>query len=194
MDRKDYLGECNEFRLPLAEFHETFCQRCSQPECTRSLYGTSLFDRRVNTWHERLFSTVPRMDSSDPRYSAIATKKFILIDPSPPYEVSSWVEPSQEVVKVDGTDPGTSKEPSEEFQEVQVPQVLSTPPTPTQEPPRVLGLGGVNTPNHGGKFIGGGPPVAPPTRDPWAAPTAPKGDVVKKGAIIRLGGDRGGVE
>lgn len=193
MDRKDYLGECNEFRLPLAEFQETFCQRCSQPECTRSLYGTSLFDRRVSTWHERLFSAVPRMDSSDPRFSEIATKKFILVDPSPPYEVASWVEPSQEGVKVEVTGPGTSKEPSEEVQEDQVPQVH-----PTQEPPRVLGLGGLNTPNHGGKFIGGGPPAAPPPppppRDPWAAPTAPKGEVVKKGAIIRLGGDRGGVK
>ena len=95
-ERRDYLGECNEHSVPLAQFQEQFCSRCVQPECSRSLHGTTKFDRRVASWRERLFTQVPHMSQEDPRFPLIAGKQFKMIQVAQkvPEVGSSWIEPN----------------------------------------------------------------------------------------------------
>lgn len=77
----DYLEECS--KTP-GFSEEDFCSRCYQPLCTRS-QATS-FDRRVQTWLERLFINPPRKD--DPKIASQDFREVNLIrwnDPhSPP--------------------------------------------------------------------------------------------------------------
>jgi len=94
VSRRDLLRECNDKGAPLDEFQTGFCSRCVNPECSRSLYGQTRFDLRVNTWEDRLFSKVPQMDPSDPRFRTISGQKFLTLDTGRVPEIrGSWDDP-----------------------------------------------------------------------------------------------------
>ena len=93
MQRVDFLAECNPGGMPLEELQARFCNQCIQPECSRSRFGAGAFENRVNTWHDRLFAKVPRMEAEDPRFNSIAGQKFMLIDVDGPTSVGGgWVD------------------------------------------------------------------------------------------------------
>lgn len=188
----DCMGECNEHRIPLQEFEQTFCIRCIQPECARSLYGKQRFDKRVATWHERLFSQVPQMDVQDPRFQLIHQQGFLDIDVGPTPEVRSnpdWSTPNQEPVpqatstlaETPTEEEGVSSPVVEEAKEVsKVPLTL---------PKHLLTM---NTPNKEGYRLNQPDTKGPePKADCWEAPTSEtvsKTTVVRPGAKVRLGG------
>lgn len=94
MAKNDYLAVCNNHGVPLADFAESFCKRCLNPECSRSSQGS--FAQRVSNWQERLFLHPSKMDPADPRYSVIAAQKFMTLDPemlSQPGGGSAWIDP-----------------------------------------------------------------------------------------------------
>ena len=219
-DRRDNIAECNNLKVPVEDFKSFWCNRCLQPDCTRSLYGTTKFEQRVTTWLDRLFLKVPRMETGDPRFRDISSKEFRPVLDS--WEVSSEIptEPEQSDQPV-----SFLAVPPEEIdiQEVNGPEgteaqsengVLAQPKE--VDPPRVIpvrsnldALALMNTANRDGLYLPGG--SAPPTestngsgltdkpsvkgvssKDPWAAPEQrhPSEVVVEAGATIRLGGSR----
>jgi hypothetical protein len=206
--RLDFLGtECELGGLPIPDFQATFCVRCSQPECTRSQYGKSSFDQRVSTWESRLFTQVPRMDPTDPRYKAIASKNFRMIDVGPAPSVSSrnWIDvpsiasaapvpvpvvtapapPEDEAPDTDRSPPMSS--PSEVQAPPRVMAEVVLPPAP-QVPRNALRM---NTPvKPEGQMLPGAKPQQspPPKKDPWAAPEPSKEQVLKPGARVKIGG------
>ena len=189
--RRDLMGECNTERIPLNEFQDGWCRRCINPECARSLFGQSRFDLRVNSWEDRLFRKPPRMDPSDPRFGALASKQFITIDTSAPPEVRSWVDPVAPPVPAEPVRVPVS-EPAPEVKAAPVPSVTKTEPaeppvpsTPQVVSPEVLSI---NTQSQGGRMLSGvSKPQAPPPRDPWAAP-APAENTIPVGGRVKLRG------
>jgi len=197
MSRHDYLRECNNQGVPLEDFRLTFCDRCLQPECTRSTYGTSKFDQRTQTWVQRLFTEVPRMDPKDPRFDLIASQGFSPMDPEIPSQGSEWVDPRDapkaKIISV----PSAFIEPHEN-QEIPTPEALvelkaprARPRTSSALPREVLTM---NTKNNGEMYLPGATRLmGKPKKDPWAA-TEPQGTsevVVQKGATVRLGSGSG---
>ena len=92
--RRDLMGECNEQGLPFDVFASSWCSRCLNLECTRSIAGKSKFEARVSNWEERLFLKPPVMPVDDPRFAKITAQRFITIDVGRVPEVnSSWVDP-----------------------------------------------------------------------------------------------------
>lgn len=196
--RVDSLSVCNDQGVPLADFQATFCARCVQPECTRSQFGLSKFDQRVQTWHERLIAAPPKMDPSDPRYLSFASKPFQAIDLGPVSEVGGgWIDPLESNLKA--TPPPVVQVPEPPPLVVPVaplPEQVETtanPPIPPLDAPNLLGL---NTPNRSGLMLPGAPQSPPKQapKDPWAgpapAPASPSsggGVVVKRGATVRFG-------
>lgn len=197
--RRDLLGECNTERLPLNEFNEGWCRRCVNPECSRSLFGQSRFDLRVNSWEDRLFLNPPRMDPSDPRYDLVSKQKFLSIDTSAPPEIRSWVDPMAQPMheptphfiepKVKPAPPALKSEPPPVVsEEPSVPSQALAPRPQVSSPtirPEVLSM---NAPNQGGKMLSGvrNPQPVPP-RDPWAAPE-PAENVIPVGGRVKLKG------
>jgi hypothetical protein len=196
--RKDWLSVCNDQKVPLDDFKAMFCDRCMQPECTRSKVGQSSFEQRVARWYDDYYANVPRLDPSDPRYGKIAAQGFIAIDAGPTPEIrSSWLDPR------DLTEKGPSS--------VSTPPVTaSAPPVPVEVEPRIIAPSAlirpvmtapVNTPNRGPRMLGGAPPPkAAPAPDPWGAPNPSpaqpadsKDTVVTAGATVKLGGSGSGV-
>lgn len=178
-EKRDYLKECNEHKVPVEDFRQQFCNRCFQPECTRSQHGKSLFEARTSDWEERLFLNVIRMDPSDPRFKTLSAKNFQSVDVGRVPEVgrSEWRDP----LEFD-----KSQEVGQEIVSVPEPK----PEQKTEEPPRSETPLPLNTPVKSGQMIGGRPPQpSSPVSDPWAAkPAAAAGDnVVKPGAKIKLG-------
>jgi len=162
--RVDLLAECNTVGAPLDVFAEQCCNHCINPECSRSLFGQSKFDRRVNTWYDRMFANVPRMDEGDPRFNSIAGQRFILINPDGPLEVhSQWDE-----VPTEGSQPVrpvTLPEPEPEPESVvkgllEHTTVLDDPIEFPEEPPPVV--------------FAPEPEPAPPAPEPEPAPPAPE--------------------
>lgn len=78
MSRPDFLKECmsDVGQMPLDEFNVTYCVRCANRECARSGAGQLSFDRRVQNWQKDMFTSVPRAQDNDPRYSSIRSKHF----------------------------------------------------------------------------------------------------------------------
>jgi hypothetical protein len=194
--RKDWMGDClndlaKKAGTPLTpqELKASFCDFCTQPECTRSLYGTSRFEKRVSTWQERLFTHVPRMDARDPRFSDITSKGFVIINPeslTKSYESAGgdWVDPRDiktSSVSVPVAVEHTPAPPAEEI-----------PAATTQEPesrtvPREVIL--MNTPTQRGIMLPGGNQKVKPSRDAWDAPQPVKAGekVVQSGATVKFG-------
>lgn len=215
MKRVDFLSECNPGGMPLEEIQARFCNQCIQPECTRSQYGKGKFENRVNTWHDRLFANVPRMEDGDPRFNSIAGQKFMLIDVGGPAGVGGgWadvpVESPQEVHPVSLPEPEAAPEPEpepvKEPEPIAVPEIqtvesapqwadLKTEPVPsapkTQKRPTSRSSVLANTPVQPGKVLES-PGKESPKADPWEAPIPVQktsGDlVVKPGAKVKLGG------
>jgi len=193
--RKDLLSICNDQKVALDDFKSMFCDRCLQPECTRSKAGQSKFEKRIATWYDDLFAKIPMMDPSDPRFSAISAQKFITVSSGPVAEVNSaWLDPRDLTEKGPpsvSTPPVTSS----------APPVRVVAPEPKAEPARkpLLAMP-QNTPNKGPQMIGGAAPPAQVTKDPWAAPNPSppqSGDstdsIITPGATVKLGGSGSGV-
>lgn len=200
--RRDWVKDCisevaaKGTQLSLPELKASFCDFCAQPECTRSLFGTSKFEQRVSTWKERLFTQVPRMQEGDPRFSAISSKGFILIPPEALLSKSSgsWLDPRDvkpvsvsvpESVKGEESSPAPAQEEPAPAQ--------PAPAAPTPEPmSREVVL--INTPVQRGIMLPGGTQTGPrPQRDQWDAPqpVRPGEKVVQRGATVRFGVDAG---
>jgi hypothetical protein len=210
--RRDYLPECNDLRVPLADFQAQFCERCVQPECSRSQYGKSRFDQRVSTWTERLFEKVPRMDPHDPRYLPIHNAPFKMIDGArAPSVRSNWVDPREiadpkpapkvalpAVSSPKVVPPVTFEAPASSEVPAEAPQApAEAPPSVTRGPrpaPSPLALGNTPPPP---KMLPGAEKAAEKP-DAWASPTQtpspalPGERVIKRGARVKLGGS--GVE
>jgi len=184
-ERKDFLPICNDQRTPLELFKQMFCDRCMQPECTRSKVGLSKFEKRVSRWYDDYFADVPKLDSSDPRYSLITAQKFITLDtgPIPEIQTSSWVDPR-------------------DLAEAKPPVALPTPPAaPVEAAPKIPQTTfprinrPLNTPNQGPRMLGGAPAptaVPAPATDPWGTTTTPAESsgtetVVTPGTTIKFG-------
>jgi hypothetical protein len=98
----DFITECNEYKVPEQDFVGAWCSRCRREDCVRSSQGTSRFDVRTKTWQERLFTKVPKLPETDPRFPGIAAKMFQETDktvqahgwdaPPPPMPEPSQVE------------------------------------------------------------------------------------------------------
>lgn len=172
MERKDFMKECNNLESPLEDFKLFFCDRCFQPECTRSNYGKSRFDQRVTTWKERLFTKVPRMEPGDPRFLDITHQQFRPILDSwevgsevsteeslPPQPAAFLVEPLAEVViqEADGSPYLGEEEENLVEPEVRVQPRAETHPRaiPTKQNLEALAL--MNTPTRTGLYLPGGP-------------------------------------
>lgn len=187
-DKQDHLRLCNEQGLPFTEFMANWCSRCFQPECSRSLHGKTRFDARISSWEERLFLNPSKLDSSDPRYRDIATKKFLAMAPTNPAERSAWMDPrdveTTKVISIPTPAPEPPPPPPPE------PKVEASPPVRGPEqastPPQVL----TNTPNRPRQMIAGAAVPPPPlVSDPWRPmqPVKPGETVVKPGARIKFG-------
>lgn len=214
-ERRDYLRVCNEQGVALEDFKLQFCDRCLQPECTRSQAGESKFEARVSNWQERLFTDVPRLDPNDPRVGPIRAKKFLEIDAGPVPEIraspaSAWVDPrdldsgpqdldaspknpqaSEEPIPSAPSAPSTIQEPPPKT----LAEEPSTPPPAPAQPQQQARANLMNTPFQQGQMLGGRPrPAVPEANDPWAAPVPQRATetggvkVVEPGAKIKLGG------
>lgn len=200
--RRDLLAECNTANEGLPTFQETWCKRCTQPDCTRSSFGLTRFDVRTRTWEDRLFINPPRMDPSDPRFALLNRPHFLSVDVGPTPELRSWVDPASQtapveapvVVKKDEPPVLTAvlTDPPPVAQETAAPAPVPT-PAPVQRPTEAdpnLAVLSMQTPNQTGAMIVGvrsaNPPPSATPKDPWAAPT-PAENVVPVGGRVKLG-------
>lgn len=204
MSRRDLLKECMTENVPLEDFRLAFCARCHQPECSRSTFGGTPFDQRVSSWKERLFTQVPRMDPSDPRFSDIASKQFKLLDLVPPAAQSSWDDPREKrrsLVQVPAAieispAPAEKEAPPVRFMTAQpsVPEPVPEPQVPETTRKADISRETVllNTPRpQGGIMLPGAPSSPRPQEkaDPWEAPAERPAEVrIEKGGRFRLGG------
>lgn len=202
--RVDLYGECNQEGAPVDHFTAECCMRCINPECTRSTYGQSKFDIRVNTWHDRLFANPSTMSPDDPRFSLISAQKFLAIN-QPLTVHSGWVDPRDlekaaaiptEVAKV--VEPAVTQEPVKSGTVAEPPTLPSValpsvalPPIPTPEPkrPPSPNLAFTNTQTKSGQMLKGAPSPSTPS---WDAPSIGTSEtegvrVVKPGTKIRIG-------
>lgn len=175
MKKRDFLSECNDQGVALQDFDLAFCQRCHQPECSRSQFGKSLFEQRVSTWEERLFTNPSKLSDTDPRLIQIRAKSFVDVPVSKSITVAGgWLDPN-DLAPQGGPEPParqalvTTEVPSKEG----VSPVLNSP-----KPPPVM-LGGASA------------PVTPPPKDAWQSKAVsvvePGVQKVGPGAKIRFG-------
>ena len=184
--RRDLLGECNLDGAPLDMFQQECCARCLNQECTRSIAGKSKFEQRTSTWEERLFSQVPRMDPTDPRYVVIAGQRFITVDVGRTPEVrSDWVDPLVPTPAPAVTPVQVAAQPVVITQKT---EELSAPSARTDgfrtKPNMVLS----NAPDQSGKVLKPNAPL--PTqapKDAWSPQKSASEGVVLPGAVIKLG-------
>lgn len=206
--RRDQLAECNTAKEAVNSFQEVWCKRCVNPECTRSTFGQSLFDRRVNSWEDRLFRNPSRMSESDPRFKGIAGQKFLSLDLNAPVEVRGWSDPMASDTVVEK--PTIIEKPTvvEKLAVVEKPAVVAasevkqveTQILAASEPPKELRVDPVsvrsvaapeilsmNTLSQGGRMLSGVISPQPVPRDPWAAPE-PAENVVPVGGRVKFKG------
>jgi len=195
MTRLDYLGECNDQGVPLEDFRLAFCVRCFQKDCTRSQFGTSKFEARVNSWEERLFSP-PQLPKNDPRYSTITAKRFLTLPAGPIPNVREWIDPQT----LDTSPSANQASPAPTSQMAQSAETSAPDPAPiseevekTQEAPRSRQNLFVNTPYTGPRTLVNQPTRSADTeksRDAWSVPEPlkPGEKVIKPGARVKIGG------
>jgi hypothetical protein len=183
---RDFLGECNAQGMPLVDFQANWCAFCIQPKCSRSMAGKSLFDKRVATWEQRLFTNVPRMDPSDERYNQISAQHFMAvpgIEERTPEVGAGWIDPMHEGEE---TGPETDRDPIPEMSLETDPTEPAPPPVPSSIP---VGPSQFQPSMNQGRMLVGAP-AKPAQSDPWEPkkPVAPTNDVViPTGARVRLG-------
>lgn len=209
--KSDHLSACLRSLpepLPLEAFKQAYCDRCIQPECTRSLAAESRFEARTATWRERLFSNPASMAPDDPRRPEIESKLFLDVgDPHRSLPVlgraqvpqtASWEDPRElaEKAKEEAPRPQPQKHrpraqvPSDSKPEpptpVEAPPVFSVPTQPVTRP--------LNTPFQQGAMVGGPPSTQSKTvPDAWSPkpepPPASKGGakILKPGGKFRFG-------
>ncbi len=194
--KTDYINECNEHRIPEEDFLGTFCLRCFQAECTRSLSG-SKFDQRTATWEDRLFTNIPRLDPSDPRYVPISSQKFLTLDTSRTPEIrGAWFDP---LAVTEPAAPETPRIPAPAAIEPATESSTPAPENPSPEtPPKTTPSGRLpsrmilaNAQDQSGKMLEASTEAAPQTasRDPWATPErGPAENVIRPGGVVKLGG------
>ncbi len=196
---RDLLQECNTQGAPLDVFAAECCRLCINPDCTRSRFGQSLFERRVNTWEERLFQNPSRMSPDDPRFVNIAGKRFLTLDTSrtPEVRLQTWADP-RDMAEAPSA-PLAVLPPTTPVVRVSEPaSVLSTGPQKPAAPGNLLGLVNANTPAAPGRMLSGAPAAPTEKRDPWASPVPPvppsiegvgvSEKKVRPGTKIKLGG------
>ena len=193
----DFLGECNDQGVPLEDFRLAFCVRCFQKDCSRSQFGTSKFEARVNTWEERLFQP-PQLPRSDPRFQAITAKRFLTLPSGPIPSVREWIDPqtldmSPPAVQVSPAPPSVkTPEPVAEVKVPEPPVIEEKPadsPEPTPEPAPLRQNLFVNTPYTGQRTLANQPVSKEVPRDTWAAPEPlkPGERVIQPGARVKIG-------
>ena len=155
----DHIRECNGHKIAEDDFARAWCARCLREDCTRSIKGKSRFEARVSTWQERLFTNVPRLDASDPRYADISAKLFIET-PSRAQEVRGWDEPAP---------PQAELSPAPVIVAAPDPNPVVANPSINSQPARA--------PNQSGRILGTAP-------EGWA----PKETIIRPGGRIRLSG------
>lgn len=194
MSQRDLLGECNTEGEALPIFQEAWCRRCINPDCTRSAFGSSRFDIRVNSWEERLFRNPPRMAPVDPRYKGIAGKKFLTLTPG---NIggggSGWVDPDVPTTTIAPPPPTVAPPrpppPPPTTTVAPRPPVPRPPqPIPQSVPPTVRPeTFQVNAPSQSGKVLPGGPTAQNPNpnQSSWDPPSQPD-NIVPVGGKVRF--------
>lgn len=192
-----------------------FCSNCLNPECSRSLYGRTRFDKRTNEWFDNLFAKVPRLSPDDPRYLPIAKQNFLDV-PGPQGRApapQTWVDMHTPMAKQQEaaatSRPAFFQQPAPVVEQQPAPtqsEPVAQPVSPSIEvpkppvPPETRGpvpnqyqlpkMPVINTPSRAGVIVPnpGGATVAssPAARDPWAPIQPAKDRVVKPGARITL--------
>jgi hypothetical protein len=187
MSKIDHLRLCNEHGIPFQDFEAQFCQRCLQPECTRSQHGKSRFEERVASWQDRLFLNVPRMPTTDERFRGITAQKFLTVDPGTPRTQAVWADPKDleppRTISIPTPPPEPVPEPAPE-------PPPPSPPPPAPQPSPEVPQQILNTPVRSRQMIGGveSKPTVP-VLDPWQPkqPLKPGEHLVEPGARIRFG-------
>ena len=195
-EKRDYLGLCNETKIPFQDFITRFCSRCFQGECSRSLHGKSRFEHRIQNWEGALFTNVVTLDPKDDRYKDISAKRFLPVDPGQANAPSAWldpreIEPAREIV-IPAAQPLVVKnpEPSPQVAPIVPKAEESAPQAPAAAPPQPPPDPVIrNTAVKPRQMIGGAeqkPP--PPVLDPWQPkqPLKPDDVLVKPGGRIKL--------
>lgn len=191
--RSDFLSVCNDQGVPLDDFKRAFCDRCMQPECTRSQVGGSKFEQRIQDWNRKLFLEPPLLDAHDPRHASITSKRFLMIDTGPIPEIrtssgGSWVDPRD----LSDANPGAT------------PRSISAPLAPPPAPPQqdqaaptqatVARVATTNTPLRAPQMLPGAPVASPKADWVGSETSSASGDkVMQPGSKIRLGGRGSGV-
>jgi len=158
-----------------------FCDRCMQPECTRSRFGTSKFEHRVGNWYETLFANPPRMTPDDPLYAKLAGQKFLMVEPGGPLEVQSWTDPRD---LVDSTP--TVITPPVENSPIEPAKVAKDSTQKGDSKSQILNLTHMNTPKAEPKMLGNSL-IPQEKKGSWVEPEAPTGEkIVAPGSKIRL--------
>lgn len=141
MAKQDYYSYCRKlegFELSVQDLHDVWCYKCLNPECSRSINGTSKFENRVQNWEQEKFISPARLDPSDPRYVEIAAKRFLNVMPSTPGRNSSWDDPrdiSTSSVSVPEALITLPSLPVIELPETPPPAPVVVAPTPPPPPP-----------------------------------------------------------
>lgn len=212
--KKDLLNECladmGPNPPPLPEFQANFCSRCFQGECSRSLSGSSLFEQRAKNWRERLFDAPATMSPDDPRFTTIASRKFLDIPTSGQAGApSSWVDPRDlepthlPVVQEPAPAPKAAKTPRKttpkkapkqkvvETSDSEPSGIVEVSTEASPAPKKTSPGTPLNTPFQSGTMVGS--PSAPksPSTDSWAvtpqAPVGPGVTVLTPGSKFRFG-------
>jgi len=76
MAKRDWLRECNDQNVPPQEFHQIFCVRCRNPDCSRAGYAGSIWADRMTTQVERLLENPHFADLSIPQYAQVNANDF----------------------------------------------------------------------------------------------------------------------
>ena len=201
----DLLQECNDQKVPVADFKAAFCSRCRNTQCVNARGSESRWIQRIGTQEERLLIHPNFADDRDPRFDSIRGLHFrslgqeeIVLNSRDPWAGPGvhMASPDTKTHRSDAVDQAVAalvgKPVLPTRVESQPPPVLTPTPKPQPSTPVTSGLA-MNVPfEESGVMLDGTPPKSTEKSvsvvdDPWAPPP-PKPMVVPVGAKIRLGG------